>query len=79
VSKGLTVSLNVHTPIGSGYSYEVDWDERITDPQNAKTERVMKAYVELAFSPDHTLLHGDLWMNPYGMFVRKVTLIEVSR
>ena len=75
----LMVNPVVRSVNGSGKDFQVDWDERITQPRSTMhVERAMRAYITVAFSQDLVALHADALLNPYGMYVRDLRVIEIQ-
>jgi hypothetical protein len=37
----------------------------------------MRAYITIGFSANLVALHGDALLNPYGMYVRDLRVIEI--
>lgn len=75
----LMVNPVVRSVNGSGTDFQVDWDERITQPRSTlHVERAMRAYITVAFSQNLVALHADELLNPYGMYVRDLRVIEIQ-
>jgi hypothetical protein len=74
----LTVAPTVRYVNCSGYDCEMDWDETVTDGLRS-SQHAMRAYVTIAFDDAHVNLHNDPLMNPYGMVLRTLRVVEVGR
>ncbi|MGP6190435.1 MAG: hypothetical protein ACLPSH_10230 [Vulcanimicrobiaceae bacterium] len=77
---GLTVTPIVRSAVGSGsgFDYEVDEDETVAVPLKAPTQRALRIYVTIAFDDARVNLHNDALMNPYGMYVKSLRVVEVN-
>jgi type IV secretory pathway TrbF-like protein len=68
----------VRSVSGSGTDYAVDWDEHVMQERSTlHLDRAMRAYITIGFSANLVALHGDALLNPYGMYVRDLRVIEI--
>jgi hypothetical protein len=74
----LTVAPSVRYVNCSSYECKMDWDETVTEGL-MRSQHAMRAYVTIAFDDSHVNLHNDPLMNPYGMYIRNLRVVEVGR
>jgi type IV secretory pathway TrbF-like protein len=75
----LTVNPVVRYVSGGATDYQVDWDEEVDQPRAAlRTQHAMRAYVTVAFDQNLVALHADPLLNPYGMYVRDLRVVEIK-
>lgn len=77
-ARRLTITPVVEPPIGSGTSYELYWENYMTDPLGAKTEQPLRANVDVAFDADHKTLDNSMGLNIFGMYVTKLRLTQIG-
>jgi type IV secretory pathway TrbF-like protein len=79
VDTGSRVAPVVRSVEGSGFEYQIDWDETIVVPgASTRTQHAMRAYVTIAFQDALVNLHNDPLTNPYGLYVKSLRVVEVS-
>jgi type IV secretory pathway TrbF-like protein len=75
----LVVNPIVRSVSGSGTDFVVDWDEHVTQQRSTMhVERAMRAFVTVAYSQNLVALHVDPLLNPYGMYVRDLRVVEIQ-
>ena len=78
VDSRLTVNPIVRSVRESGLDFVVDWDEHVTQQRSTlHVERAMRAFVAVAYSQNLIALHADPLLNPYGMYVRDLRVVEI--
>lgn len=75
----LAVNPIVRSVTGSGTDFAVDWDEHVTQARSTMhVERAMRAYLSVAYNQNLVALHADPLLNPYGMYVRELRVVEIQ-
>jgi type IV secretory pathway TrbF-like protein len=75
----LDVNPVVRSVSGAGTDFVVDWDERVTQARSTlNVERAMRAYITIGLSQRLVALHADPLLNPYGMYVRDLRVVEIK-
>jgi hypothetical protein len=76
-SQGMRVSVTIRSFTPSAAGYEIGWDESLTAAgSGVTTTHAMIAFVSIGFAQQNGLLHGDPWMNPFGMYVTSLRIID---
>ncbi len=76
-SRDLSVAPNVRSVVCAGFDCVVDWDETVTDGVT-KTPHALRGYVTIAFADAKVALHNDGLLNPFGMYVPSLRVVEVG-